>query len=120
MDGEVRIPVGGRGLDAAGVSDALGDDLNVEKGGAEGRSVDMDPATATLVVGLATAVPALISAVAGAWSKFRRPSPTAASLVIETAGEDVVIRVGEDGTIAEADAAALPESPQQILRIHLR
>ena len=117
---DVRIPVGGRGLDAAGLADVLGDGLTVEQGGAGGRSVDMDPATVELVVGLASAVPALISAVAAAWSKFRRPSSAPATLVIETAGEDVVIRVGADGTVAESDAAALPDSPRQILRIHLR
>lgn len=117
---ELRIPVGGRGLDAASVINALGDDLSVEPAGAGGRSVDMDPATATLVVGLATAVPALISAVAGAWARFRGPSPTPAWLMVETTGGDVVIHVGENGTVAEADADALPESPRQILRIHLR
>ncbi len=116
----VRIPVGGRGLDAAAVGAALGDDLALEQPEAGGRSVDMDPATATLVVGLATAVPSIISAVAAAWSRFRRPSQASAALVIETTGQDVVIRVGEDGTVAPADVAALPESPRQILRIHLR
>ena len=116
----MRIPVGGRGLDAAGVTDALGDDLKTDQSGADGRSVDMDPVTVTLVVGLASAVPDLISAVAGAWARFRRPSPTPASLVIETVGEDVLIRIGEDGTVAEGATDRLPESPKQILRIHLR
>jgi hypothetical protein len=41
-------------------------------------------------------------------------------LIIETTRQDVAIRVGDDGTVSEADAAALPESARQILRIELR
>jgi hypothetical protein len=120
VDDVVRIPIAGRGVDAAGLTEALGDDLTLEQPVAGARSVDMDPATATLVVGIATNLPALIKAVASAWGKFRHRSHALASVVIETTGADVVIRVGEDGTVAEADVAALPESPRQILQIHLR
>jgi hypothetical protein len=127
MTDTARIPVSGRGLTKEEVRTVLENaDLGVEPTGSAPQSVDMDPATATLVVGLATAVPALITSISGAWARFRKgSSPAASTVVLETAADEVVLRVGGDGTLAAEDGgpldiAALPSSPGDIVRIHLR
>ena len=93
-----------------------------------GASVDMDSGTVSMVVDLATAVPALLTAIAGAWSQFKkRSSPAAApgTVVVETAGDEVTVRITSGGALATEDGepvdpAALPSRPEQIVRIHLR
>ena len=74
MPDRVRIPVGGRGLVSERVAEVLGsagDDVRVESDAGARRSVDMDTGTVSMVVDLATAVPALLTAVAGAWSQLQ-------------------------------------------------
>jgi hypothetical protein len=129
MADRVRIPVGGRGLDSERVGEVLasaGDTVRVESDAAARRSVDMDPATVSMVVDVALAVPALLTAVAGAWSRFKkRSSPAPATVVVETAGDEVTVRIAAGGGLTTedgepVDAAALPSSADQIVRIHLR
>lgn len=126
------IPVAGRGLTGEQVGAALeglGDDVRIDASAQAPRSIDMDPATASLVVGLATAVPQLIAAVAAAWGRHRKrgdaPSSAPATVVVETAGAEIVVHVGADGALTGEDSrpldeASLPASPRQIVRIHLR
>jgi len=127
MTDTARIPVSGRGLTTEQVRTVLAEaGLGAEPVASASQSVDMDPATATLVVGLTTAVPALITSIAGVWARFRKgSSPAATTVVVETAADEVVLRVGGDGTLAAEDggpldAAALPSSPGAIVRIYLR
>jgi hypothetical protein len=127
MTGTARIPVSGRGLTKEQVGAVLDSaELGVDSAATAPQSVNMDPATATLVVGLATAVPALITSIAGAWALFRKgSSPAACTVVVETATDEVVLRVVGDGTLAAGDGGpvnvmALPSSPRDIVRIHLQ
>jgi hypothetical protein len=129
MPERVRIPVGGRGLVSERVAEVLGsagDDVRVESDADARRSVDMDSGTVSMVVDLATAVPTLLTAIAGAWSQFKKRSSSApATVVVETAADEVTVRITAAGELATEDGepvdpAALPSTPRTIVRIHLR
>ena len=127
---DVRIPVGGRGLVSERVAEVLGsagDQVSVESDAAARRSVDMDSGTVSMVVDLATAVPALLTRSRARGSQFKKrssPASPPATVVVETAGDGSRSdRTGgglatEDGE--PVDPAALPSSARQIVRIHLR
>ena len=128
---DVRIPVGGRGLVSERVAEVLGsagDQVSVESDAVARRSVDMDSGTVSMVVDLATAVPALLTAIAGAWSQFKKrsaPASPPATVVVETAGDEVTVRIAAGGGLATEDGepvdpATLPSTAGQIVRIHLR
>jgi hypothetical protein len=125
---ETEIPIAARGLSGAEIEAALtGADLHLEARSGTSRSFDMDPATASLVVGIVTAAPKVIEAVATAWGKFKkrrdgRAAP--ATVVVETEAAEIVIRVSAEGKLTNENGEplgedALPSSPKQIVRIHL-
>src|SRR4051812_31717390 len=124
MSDVAYIPISGQGLDAAQLEEALAPAaLQLQLSSSRSQSLNMDPDTATAVVGVATAIPALITSIVGAWTSFRNrisvsPRPT---VVIETTTDDISVSVGDAGTLlgengAELDPTTLPQSPKDILR----